>query len=146
MTVTPVRTGPVPTTNFPLPLMRVVWPTSTPRTSVIASNVPGAPSKGTPRSRARGFVCANAALEKTKRTTSARMSAYFARSMTISMNDPGTTGGRRLGFVAVDSAGGGPNFAATTYRRCVAGSSPMLRPLGAVYTVSTTWNVLGVSS
>ena len=26
------------------------------------------------------------------------------------MNDPGTTGGRRLGFAAVESVGGGPNL------------------------------------
>ena len=38
------------------------------------------------------------------------------------MNVPGRIGGRRLGFVAVDSAGAGPNFADTTYTRCVAGS------------------------
>src|SRR5690349_2174321 len=51
--VTPVRTGPLPTTSFPLPVMSVRWPTSTPLTSVMASSGPGAPSKGTPRSRAR---------------------------------------------------------------------------------------------
>ena len=28
--MTPVRTGPLPTTSFPLPEMSVVWPTSTP--------------------------------------------------------------------------------------------------------------------
>src|SRR5271169_5428709 len=37
--------------------MSVVCPTSTPRTSVIALFGPGAPSKGPPRSRARGLVC-----------------------------------------------------------------------------------------
>src|SRR5215472_18340010 len=34
--VTPVRTGPLPTTSLPLPEMSVVWPTSTPSMSVIA--------------------------------------------------------------------------------------------------------------
>ena len=53
MAVTPVRTGPLPTTSFPSPSTRVVWPTSTPRTSVIALSSPGVPSKGTPKSRAR---------------------------------------------------------------------------------------------
>src|SRR3984885_13507222 len=51
--VTPVRTGPVPTTNFPSPEIRVRYPTSTPFTSVIASSCPGVPSNGTPKSRAR---------------------------------------------------------------------------------------------
>ena len=37
------------------PEMSVVWPTSTPATSVMALSGPGVPSKGTPRSRARGF-------------------------------------------------------------------------------------------
>src|SRR6266550_1588007 len=58
ITVTPVRTGPAPTFNGPSPEMSVVMPTSTPRTSVIAFSGPGVPSNGTPRSRARGFVCA----------------------------------------------------------------------------------------
>src|SRR5271170_271548 len=56
MAVTPVRTGPLPTTSLPEPLMRVVCPTSTPATSVMAFKGPGVPSKGTPRSRARGSV------------------------------------------------------------------------------------------
>jgi hypothetical protein len=55
ITVTPVRTGPFPTTSAPLPAMSVAWPTSTPRTSVIASCRPGVPSIGMPSSRARGF-------------------------------------------------------------------------------------------
>src|SRR5215469_12422255 len=45
--VTPVRIGPVPTTSLPLPSINVVWPTSTPSTSVIALSGPGVPSKGT---------------------------------------------------------------------------------------------------
>ena len=53
--VTPVRTGPRPTTSLPLPVMTVVWPTSTPATSVMASSGPGAPSSGIPTSRARSF-------------------------------------------------------------------------------------------
>src|SRR5580704_16332375 len=53
--VTPVRTGPWPITSFPSPEISVVWPTATPATSVMALSGPGVPSKGTPRSRARGF-------------------------------------------------------------------------------------------
>ena len=56
--VTPVRTGPSPRTSGPLPLMIVACPTSTPATSVMAFWGPGVPSNGTPRSRARGSVCA----------------------------------------------------------------------------------------
>src|SRR5579862_3373049 len=54
MAVTPVRTGPFPRTRAPSPEIRVLNPTSTPATSVMASLVPGVPSKGTPKSRARG--------------------------------------------------------------------------------------------
>ena len=53
--VTPVRTGPFPTTSVPLPEMSVVWPTVTLPTSVMALLGPGVPSNGTPRSRARGL-------------------------------------------------------------------------------------------
>src|ERR1700758_2411225 len=52
--VTAVRIGPLPTTSLPLPSISVVCPTNTPSRSVIAFSGPGAPSKGTPRSRARG--------------------------------------------------------------------------------------------
>src|SRR5213593_97622 len=55
--VTPVRTGPWPTTSFPCPLTIVLCPTVTPATSVIALSGPGMPSNGTPRSRARGRPC-----------------------------------------------------------------------------------------
>jgi hypothetical protein len=55
ITVTPVRTGPLPTTSFPLPVMSVVWPTSTPATSVMASSGPAVPPIGSLRSRSRGF-------------------------------------------------------------------------------------------
>src|SRR3974390_1108228 len=58
MAVTPVRTGPFPISSLPSPEMSVVWPTSTPFTSVIALLAPGVPSNGTPRSRARGLLCA----------------------------------------------------------------------------------------
>src|SRR5262245_17514893 len=58
--VTPVRTGPVPTTSFPSPAISVRWPTSTPLTSVMAFRGPGAPSNGTPKSRARGALSAPA--------------------------------------------------------------------------------------
>src|SRR5215813_8791719 len=53
--VTPVRTGPTPTCSLPSPEINVVCPTSMPLTSVMALREPGVPSKGTPRSRARGF-------------------------------------------------------------------------------------------
>src|ERR1041384_3979384 len=65
--VTPVRTGPCPTTNGPWPEMIVTCPTSTPATSVIALSGPGVPSNGTPRSRARGFVgCCSASTASAK--------------------------------------------------------------------------------
>src|SRR5580704_5291428 len=54
--VTPVRTGPLPIWSFPSPDIRVVCPTVTPEMSVIALSGPGVPSKGTPRSRARGLA------------------------------------------------------------------------------------------
>src|SRR6185295_14020075 len=58
ITVTPVRTGPLPTTSEPSPETSVVCPTRTPATSVIAFNGPGLPSPITiPRSRARGAGC-----------------------------------------------------------------------------------------
>ncbi len=52
--VTPVRTGPAPTTSGPSPEISVVTPTSTPGTSVIALNAPGVPGSGIPSARARG--------------------------------------------------------------------------------------------
>src|SRR5438105_13613432 len=58
--VTPVRTGPLPTSSLPDPEIKVVCPTSTPCTSVMAFSAPGVPSKGTPKSRARGLACATA--------------------------------------------------------------------------------------
>src|SRR5215469_5468940 len=59
MAVTPVRTGPWPTCSLPSPEISVVWPTVTPGTSVMALNGPGEPSKGMPRSRARGLAAAS---------------------------------------------------------------------------------------
>jgi hypothetical protein len=53
--VTPVRIGPAPNSWFPDPEIRVVWPTLTPDTSVIALKVPVVPSKGIPKSLALGF-------------------------------------------------------------------------------------------
>src|ERR1700732_3934217 len=64
MAVTPERTGPTPTFSGPAPEIKVVWPTSTPFTSVMAFSGPGVPSNGTPRSRARGLVWATAAVRK----------------------------------------------------------------------------------
>src|SRR5262249_34614412 len=54
--VTPVRTGPLPTSSLPAPEIRVVCPTAMPPTSFIALRGPGIPSNGIPRSRARGFI------------------------------------------------------------------------------------------
>src|SRR5208337_2563837 len=68
MAVTPVLTGPSPTLSLPLPEMSVVCPTSTPWTSVMALFAPGVPSKGTPRSRARGLVWANERVPVQRRT------------------------------------------------------------------------------
>jgi hypothetical protein len=53
--VTPVRTGPFPTSKGLFTAIRVACPTSTPFTSVMALSAPGVPSKGMPRSRARGL-------------------------------------------------------------------------------------------
>src|SRR6266511_3437916 len=54
ITVTPVRTGPLPTSSGPSPCTRVVWPTRTPRTSVMALFGPGSISPMTiPTPRAR---------------------------------------------------------------------------------------------
>src|ERR1700721_2340921 len=66
MAVTPVRTGPFPICSLPSPEIRVVWPTSTPFTSVIALLAPGVPSKGTPRSRARGLVWAEGGMAEVR--------------------------------------------------------------------------------
>ena len=67
--VTPVRTGPTPTFNLPWPEISVVWPTVTPATSVIAFSGPGVPSKGIPRSRARGGGAAATATDTTAGNT-----------------------------------------------------------------------------
>ena len=54
MAVTPVRTGPLPTTSGPSPRMSVVWPTRTPGTSVIALSDPvGRCPMAKPSSRSR---------------------------------------------------------------------------------------------
>src|SRR3984885_12679284 len=86
MAVTPVRTGPLPTSSLPLPEMRVVWPTSTPLTSVMALLGPGAPSKGTPRSRARGLDWADAA--RAKKKISAAPAARLAEPRNMLCFDP----------------------------------------------------------
>src|SRR5439155_17722521 len=69
--VTPVRAGPSPTFRGPSPEIRVVCPTSTPFTSVIALKGPGMPSNGTPKSRARGLVCAETRTAKNRTETHA---------------------------------------------------------------------------
>jgi hypothetical protein len=63
--VTPVRTGPFPRIFFPCPEMMVLYPTSTPFTSVMALNLPVVPIKGMPRSLALGF-CANTVAWRSK--------------------------------------------------------------------------------
>src|SRR5438045_795501 len=75
--VAPVRTGPCPTTSLPWPRMIVLCPTVTPATSVIALSAPGVPSNGTPRSRARGRVCACRWDARTSRRASTRMSVHL---------------------------------------------------------------------
>ena len=55
MAVTPVLIGPLPTIFFPFPEIIVLYPTSTPLTSVIALNSPVSPTNGTPKSLALGF-------------------------------------------------------------------------------------------
>src|SRR5579863_1962622 len=82
MAVTPVRTGPLPTSSLPSPEMRVVWPTSTPCTSVMELSGPGVPSKGTPRSRARGLVWVWAAVATDAKKKAASNSGSF-----VVMND-----------------------------------------------------------
>ena len=53
-TVTPVRTGPSPTTSGPSPAIRVTWPTATPGTSTMAFSGPVLPeAANNPMSRAR---------------------------------------------------------------------------------------------
>src|SRR6266545_5671781 len=74
MAVTPVRAGPWPTTSLPCPAMIVLCPTVTPATSVMALRGPGVPSKGTPRSRARGRLCACMEEATTRRAGTNRMS------------------------------------------------------------------------
>ena len=73
--VTPVRTGPSPTTSVPCPRMIVLWPTSTPATSVIALFDPGVPVSGMPRARASGTPCAppRVGAQSTSKTTSAHL-------------------------------------------------------------------------
>src|SRR5882724_7353473 len=83
MAVTPVRTGPWPTTSFPSPLMIVAWPTVTPATSVIALRRPGVPSKGTPRSRARGRLCACTVDATRSSAGSSRMSGHHVREQCL---------------------------------------------------------------
>ena len=55
--VMPVRTGPFPIISGPSPEIRVVCPTKTSSTSVMALLGPVMPSKGIPRSLARGPFC-----------------------------------------------------------------------------------------
>jgi hypothetical protein len=61
ITVTPVLTGPFPNSNFPSPLIKVLYPTRTSFTSVMALNFPVVPSKGIPKSLA--LCCARSGKE-----------------------------------------------------------------------------------
>lgn len=63
MAVTPVLTGPVPTSRAPWPFINVAWPTRIPLTSVIAFWGPGEPENGIRRSRARVLACVPAWIE-----------------------------------------------------------------------------------
>src|SRR6516162_11074949 len=94
--VTPVRTGPFPTSSLPCPEIKVVCPTSTPFTSVMALFAPGVPSKGTPRSRARGLLCAGRIVE---RKTSVQINATL-RTGKWNIRPPGQSrqykGNRRI--------------------------------------------------
>src|ERR1035437_3404222 len=73
MAVTPVGIGPLPISSLPSPEMSVVWPASTPFTSVMALLGPGVPSKGTPISRARVLVWADTIVARaTKRVNLVR--------------------------------------------------------------------------
>ena len=65
--------------QFALPEMSVVWPTSTPLTSVMALYWPGVPSKGTPRSRARGLAGRRQEAEREDKSGSQRDMASEAR-------------------------------------------------------------------
>jgi hypothetical protein len=53
--VTPVIIGPLPKMFFHLPEIIVLYPTSTPLTSVIALKFPVVPTNGIPKSLALGF-------------------------------------------------------------------------------------------
>ena len=86
--VTPVRTGPRPTSSLPSPETSVTWPTSTPATSVIAFSGPGVPSNGTPRSRARGF-CAGEAAAAARPSTSASRGRVVCASLLLLSIGPG---------------------------------------------------------
>ncbi len=70
--VTPVRTGPFPISSFPSPEISVVWPTSTPFTSVMALFGPGVPSKGR-RDRERGAWFPQRAVSRQSKTAQAAM-------------------------------------------------------------------------
>src|SRR6056297_1955808 len=99
MAVTPVRTGPLPGTTTPSPSMSVTWPTSTPSTSVMELSGPGVPSKGTPRSRARGDASARTSAGSAIART--RMS-----SRTVMLIAPGDGAAPSLGHGSGDH---GPN-------------------------------------
>src|SRR6476620_474041 len=115
--VTPVLTGPIPTFSLPSPEISVVWPTSTPLTSVIALRVPGVPSNGTPKSRARSFDCPDAIQTKNadKQVTTLKVrilalrrhSAVYSRSYDQTRRSAGngkleTSADRRLSRVKHD--------------------------------------------
>ena len=73
----------------PLPEISVVCPTSTPFTSVIAFRGRGVPSKGTPRSRARGFVWAPAVHKQQRKNERQRSPPSAGLSHPIPPNEVG---------------------------------------------------------
>ncbi len=91
-TVTPVRTGPLPTTSRPSPETSVVWPTSTPATSVIASSAPGVPpmSGTSPSSRAR-FLSAAAPSAASRVSADRTRTAHARRLQAVGRGRVGVT-------------------------------------------------------
>jgi hypothetical protein len=96
-TVTPVRTGPLPTTEPSLLRdERSVWPTSTPATSVIASSAPGVPpmSGTSPSSRAR-FLSAAAPSAASRVSADRTRTAHARRLQAVGLGRSGVTRGTR---------------------------------------------------
>ena len=80
MAVTPVLTGPLPKTFFPLPDMMVLYPTSAPFTFVMAMYFPVTPSKRISMSLALGFSAEMEDCIKIIRMIAAIFSCYCSLS------------------------------------------------------------------